>query len=486
MSLMDASTWDGRVFTGQWQAGSGGVLESIEPATGEVLATIGVATPADVHKAAEAAAQAQRDWAAQPYDVRASVLRRAAQVIEENLEEIETWLVRESGCIRPFATMQATGAAEECYEAATLAAAPYGEMLRSHQQRLSWARRMPVGVVGVIAPFNAPIVLAIRAIAPALALGNAVILKPDPRTAVCGGAVFARVFEAAGLPAGLLHVLPGGADVGQAVVEDPQIPVIAFTGSTRAGRAISLAAATHLKRVHLELGGNSALVIFDDVDLEKAASVGAFGSFHHAGQICMASSRHLVHASVATEYAALLAQHANALPVGNPATGDVAVGPIIDAGQRDGVHRIVTESVQAGATLAAGGTFDGLFYRPTVLTDVPLTARAYAEEIFGPVAPVVPFTDLDEAARLASGTEYGLALGILTRDVMKGLALAERVPSGLVHINDQTVNDEPLAPFGGVGSSGTGSRHGGAAANVEAFTETQWVTMRGDLPFYPF
>jgi benzaldehyde dehydrogenase (NAD) len=486
MSLMDASTWDGRVFTGQWQAGSGGVLESIEPATGEVLATIGVATPADVHKAAEAAAQAQRDWAAQPYDVRASVLRRAAQVIEENLEEIETWLVRESGCIRPFATTQATGAAEECYEAATLAAAPYGEMLRSHQQRLSWARRMPVGVVGVIAPFNAPIVLAIRAIAPALALGNAVILKPDPRTAVCGGAVFARVFEAAGLPAGLLHVLPGGADVGQAVVEDPQIPVIAFTGSTRAGRAISLAAATHLKRVHLELGGNSALVIFDDVDLEKAASVGAFGSFHHAGQICMASSRHLVHASVATEYAALLAQHANALPVGNPATGDVAVGPIIDAGQRDGVHRIVTESVQAGATLAAGGTFDGLFYRPTVLTDVPLTARAYAEEIFGPVAPVVPFTDLDEAARLASGTEYGLALGILTRDVMKGLALAERVPSGLVHINDQTVNDEPLAPFGGVGSSGTGSRHGGAAANVEAFTETQWVTMRGDLPFYPF
>ena len=159
---------------------------------------------------------------------------------------------------------------------------------------------------------------------------------------------------------------------------------------------------------------------------------------------------------------------------------------MIDEVQRDRVHRVVAETVDAGAQLAAGGTYEGLFYRPTVLTDVPLTAPAYAQEVFGPVAPVVPFRDLDEAARLAAGTEYGLSLGILTRDVMKGLALAERVPSGLVHINDQTVNDEATIPFGGVGDSGNGSRHGGAAANLDAFTEQQWVTVRGDLPFYPF
>jgi benzaldehyde dehydrogenase (NAD) len=172
--------------------------------------------------------------------------------------------------------------------------------------------------------------------------------------------------------------------------------------------------------------------------------------------------------------------------VGDPATEDVAVGPLIDSGQRDNVHRIVTDTVEAGARLAAGGTYEGLFYRPTVLSGVPLTAPAYAEEIFGPVAPVVPFRDLDDAAGLAAGTEYGLSLGILTRDVAKGLALAERVPTGLVHINDQTVNDEPNIPFGGVGDSGTGARHGGAVANLEAFTEQQWVTVRGELPQYPF
>ncbi len=487
MDFLDPRAWEGRIWSGGWTPGSGGEQDVVEPATGQVLAQIGVATAADVHKAAERAAQAQKEWAALPYDRRAAVLRKAGQLFVDHEDEIHDWLVRESGAIRPFAGFQTRAvAAEECWEAAGLAAAPYGELLRSNQQRLSMARRLPVGVVGVISPFNAPIILAVRAIAPALALGNAVVLKPDPRTAVCGGVVFARVFEEAGLPEGLLSVLPGGADVGAAVVDEPLIRVIAFTGSTRAGKVIAAQAAAQLKRVHLELGGNSALVVLDDVDVEKAVSVGSYGSFVHSGQICMATSRHLVAASIADEYAAALAAHADHLPVGDPMGGDVALGPIIDAKQRDNVHRIVTASVEAGATLAAGGTYDGLFYRPTVLTDVPLTAPAYAEEIFGPVAPVVPFRDLDEAARLAGGTAYGLSLGILTRDVMKGLALAEKVPSGLVHINDQTVNDEALIPFGGVGESGTGARHGGAQANLDAFTDTQWVTMRPDLPHYPF
>ncbi|WP_327692645.1 benzaldehyde dehydrogenase [Streptomyces sp. NBC_00459] len=487
MTFLDSSIWEGLVFSGGWVNGSGGEYDAVEPATGKTLGRVGCGTPADVDKAVDQAVRAQREWAALPYSDRAAVLRRAARLFEEHRQEIETCLMRESGAVRPFAALQvSSGGAEECYEAAALAGAPYGELLRSGQERLSFARRRPVGVVGVIAPFNVPITLAMRAVAPALALGNAVVLKPDPRTAISGGVVFARVFEEAGLPPGLLHVLPGSADVGAALVEHPRVPVIAFTGSTRAGRAIGVAAARHLKRVHLELGGNSALVVMDDVDLDKAASVGAWGSFVHAGQICMASSRHLVHASVADEYTALLAQHADALPVGDPLGENVALGPIIDAGQRDNIHRIVTETVEAGARPAAGGTYQDLFYRPTVLTDVPLTAPAYAQEIFGPVAPVVPFRDLDEAARLAAGTEYGLSLGVLTRDVMKGLALAERVPSGLVHINDQTVNDEPLVPFGGVGDSGTGSRHGGSAANLEAFTEQQWVTVRGEIPDHPF
>jgi benzaldehyde dehydrogenase (NAD) len=488
MTFLDRARWEGKIFTTDgWVTGAGGEYDAVEPATGATLARVGAASESDVHKAAETAAQAQRDWAALPYDRRAAVLRRAGQLFVEHEDEIHEWLVRESGAIRPFAGFQTRAvAAEECWEAAGLASHPYGEILRSNQPRLSMARRLPVGVVGVIAPFNAPIILAVRAIAPALALGNAVVLKPDPRTAVCGGVVFARIFEEAGLPPGLFHVLPGGADVGAAVVDDPVIRVIAFTGSTRAGKIIAEQAAKRLKRVHLELGGNSALIVLDDVDLEKAVSVGAFGSFNHAGQICMATSRHLVSSTIAADYVAALAEHADAIPVGDPTRDDVAMGPIIDERQRDNVHRVVTESVDAGAHLRAGGTYEGLFYRPTVLSDVPLNAPAYAQEIFGPVAPVVAFSNLDEAVALANGTEYGLSLGILTRDVMKGLALAERIPSGLVHINDQTVNDEALIPFGGVGESGTGSRHGGTQANLDAFTDVQWVTMRSDLPQYPF
>ena len=215
-------------------------------------------------------------------------------------------------------------ATEEIYEAATLPSRPYGELLPSESPHLSWAERVPVGVVGVISPFNFPQILAIRSVAPALALGNAVMLKPDPRTAVCGGVVLARVFEEAGLPEGVLHVLPGGADVGEALITDPLVRVISFTGSTAVGRQVGALAGQHLKRVHLELGGNSALIVLDDADLDAAASAGAWGSFLHQGQICMTTGRHLVQDSVYDDYVAALAGKASHLPVGDPASGQVA------------------------------------------------------------------------------------------------------------------------------------------------------------------
>jgi benzaldehyde dehydrogenase (NAD) len=380
---------------------------------------------------------------------------------------------------------------QECYEAAGLPSRAYGELLPSAEPRLSWAERAPVGLVGVISPFNFPLILAIRSVAPALALGNAVILKPDPRTAVGGGVVLARIFEEAGLPDGVLHVLPGGVGAGEALIAEPRVRVVSFTGSTAAGRRVGQLAAAHLKRVHLELGGNSALVVLDDIGLDDAAldravSAGAWGSFLHQGQICMTTGRHLVHDSVYDEYVARLADKAEHLPVGNPATEPVALGPIIDSRQRDKVHHLVTASVEAGAKLAAGGTYEGLFYRPTVLAEVTPDAPAYANEVFGPVAPVTRFSTLDEVAALAADSEYGLALGILTRDVMRGLALARRIPTGTVHINDQTVNDEANVPFGGLFGSGTGSRFGGPAANVDAFTDTRWVTVRAEIAPYPF
>src|SRR5918911_4867444 len=357
MGFLDRAVWEGKIYHGGWTAGSGGDYPAVEPATGRELARVGAASPADVHKAAETALQAQSEWCHLPYDQRAAVLRRAGQLFLEHEDEIHEWLIRESGAVKAFAQFQTRGvAAEECFESAALASHPYGQLLRSNQaERLSMARRLPVGLVGVISPFNAPIILSIRSVAPALALGNAVLLKPDPRTAVCGGVVFARIFEEAGLPEGLFHLLPGGADVGAAIVDDPLIRVIAFTGSTQAGKMIAKAAAARLKRVHLELGGNSALIVLDDVDLERAVSVGAFGSFNHAGQICMATSRHLVDARIADDYAAVLAEHAERIPVGDPTRQDVGMGPIIDERQRDNVHRVVTESVDVGATLRAGG-----------------------------------------------------------------------------------------------------------------------------------
>lgn len=483
-TLMDQQIWTGKIFNGDWIPPTGGQYSVIEPATGNQLGVIGRTSLDDVQRAAQQAAEAQKAWARAPFDERARVLRRAGELWEQQAGEILPWLIRESGSVGPKAGFELHVAANECYEAAALATQPYGRLLRSEQPRLSLARRVPAGVVGVIAPFNAPLILSIRSIAPALALGNAVLLKPDPRTSVSGGVALARVFQEAGLPAGLLHVLPGGADVGEALVTHPLVRVISFTGSTNAGRAVGALAAHHLKRVHLELGGNSALIILDDIDLDRAVAAGAWGSFFHQGQICMATSRHLVHESLVEPYVERLAQAARQMSVGDPATQEVALGPIIDERQRDKIHEIVTASVEAGARLVTGGHYQSLFYQPTVLAEVTPSMPAYINEIFGPVAPVVPFSTLEEAATLASGTEYGLSLGILTRDVMKGMELAERIPSGIVHINDQTISDEAVVPFGGVGASGTGSRLGGAEWNMEAFTETQWVTVRGQIAPY--
>jgi benzaldehyde dehydrogenase (NAD) len=485
MSFLDSSTWQGKAFSGGWKELGGGRAAVTEPATGAELGEVGIASPDDIAQAAAAAAAAQPAWAALPYTQRAAILRRAGDIWLQHAAEIEDWSVREGGKIGPAAQFETHVATEEIFEAATLPARPYGELLPSEQPHLSFAERVPVGVVGVIAPFNFPQILAIRSVAPALALGNAVVLKPDPRTAVCGGVVLARVFEEAGLPEGLLHVLPGGPDAGEALVTNPLVGVISFTGSTAAGRRVGALAGQHLKRVHLELGGNSALIVLDDADLGKAASAGAWGSFLHQGQICMTTGRHLVQAAAYDGYVSALAEKAAHLPVGDPASGQVALGPIIDERQRDKVHALVTGSVDAGARLAAGGTYEGLFYRPTVLADVAPAMPAYASEVFGPVAPVVRFETLDEAAKLAADSEYGLSLGILTRDVMRGLELARKIPTGIVHINDQTVDDAPNTPFGGIRASGTGARFGGSA-NIDAFTDTRWVTIRGDIAPYPF
>lgn len=486
MTFLDEASWSGRVLIdGRWVASGGGQAPVVEPATGAEIATVGVADPDDVARGAASAARAQVAWAATPHPQRAAILRRAGDLFTAHADEIMDWNVREVGAVKMMAGFAAHVAAEQCYAAAALPGATYGELIPSEEPRLSMQRRVPAGVVAVISPFNVPLILSIRSVAPALALGNAVLLKPDPRTVITGGVTIARVFQEAGLPDGLLQLLPGGAAVGQALVADPNVRVISFTGSTAAGRAIGRTAGENLKRAHLELGGKSALIVLDDADVDAAVNLATWGTFFHQGQICMTAGRHLVHEKIYDDFVAALAAKAASMTVGNPATDDVQLGPIIDAHQRDKIHHLVTETAAAGARTVAGGTFEDLFYRPTVLADVTADQPAFTTEIFGPVAPVTKFRTADQAVELANASEYGLALGIVTPDVMRGLALADRIPTGIVHINDQTVSDEANVPFGGVKDSGTGSRFGGARANVDAFTETRWVTLRSTPPTYP-
>ncbi|MET7520011.1 aldehyde dehydrogenase family protein [Streptomyces sp. NPDC005480] len=480
----DWSVWRTTSLSGS--SPSGETLTLTAPATGEVLTTLPAASAADVDTAVTAARRAQKEWAARTYDQRAAVLRKAAALLEADPERILKWLVPESGSGLGKASFEVSLLTGELHECAALTSQPYGELLRSNRPRLSLARRIPLGVVGVISPFNFPAILSLRSVAPALAVGNAVILKPDPRTPVSGGLALAELLAEAGLPEGLLHVLPGGAEAGQALVAHPGVPCISFTGSTGAGRAIASAAAPLLKRVHLELGGNNALLVMPDADVEAAASAAAWSSFLHQGQICMTAGRHIVHSSIAAKFTDLLARKAEQIRVGDPADPANALGPVIDERQRDKVHAIVTATVEQGAKLLAGGAYDGLFYRPTVLAAVRTDSPAFREEIFGPVAPVVTYETTDEAISLVNDSEYGLSVSILTGDAFGAYELSERIESGMVHINDATVDDEPTIPFGGMKASGVGGHFGGAAANLESFCQTQWVTAQASIQGYPF
>jgi benzaldehyde dehydrogenase (NAD) len=484
MSLLNDSS-AGKIYSGGWRTADGGVMEVREPATGSILAEAGVAAATDVARAAELAVPAQRDWAARPAPERGEIVRRAADLLRDHHEEFVGWGIRECGAIHGKADHEVAGSRGELLLAAGMTTAPYGELIPSETGRLSFARRVPIGVVGIITPWNFPLVLALRAVAPALALGNAVLLKPDPQTPVFGGVLIARLFEEAGLPEGVLHVLPGGAEAGEALVNDGKVGMISFTGSTATGRRVAELAAKGLKKVSLELGGNNALVVLEDADVEAAVSAGSWGSFLHQGQICLTTGRHLVHEAIAEQYVDSLVKHAQALKVGNPLDPDVSLGPIINQRQLDGIDKIVTDTVAAGARLRTGGVREGLFYSPTVLDGVTAGMPAFTKEIFGPVAPVTVFGDEDEAVELANGTEYGLVVAINTRSLNRGLALASRMRAGMVHINDTTVNDEPQAPFGGMGSSGNGGRHGGHA-NWDEFTQWQWVTARDEAAVYPF
>jgi benzaldehyde dehydrogenase (NAD) len=468
-------------------ASSGATAPVLEKATGAEMGRYAVAARADVERAVEAAHRAQAAWAAASYEERAGLLRRVERLIEERADEIADIIVRETGSIRGKAGYEVHASLNELFEGAALASRPTGEILPSaNTGKLSISQRIPVGVVAVITPWNFPFILGFRAVAPALALGNTVVLKPASLTPICGGQLLAELFDAAGAPAGILNVLTGSGDVvGEPLAAHPLVNMIHLTGSTEVGIRMGEIAGRGLKKVSLELGGNNALVILDDADIETASMIGAWSSWHYQGQTCITASRQIVMRAVADKYVEALVRRARAIVVGDPATDKVGLGPMISEGQRDHAHGLVEASIAQGATLAEGGTYDGLFYRPTVLTGVTPEMPAYLEEIFGPVAPITVVDTEEEALELVNATPYGLVNAVFTADIARGLAFAEKVHSGMVHVNDATPLDEAHVPFGGLGMSGMGGRSGGEA-NLEEFTERRWISIQRTPVHYPY
>jgi benzaldehyde dehydrogenase (NAD) len=473
-------------FVERWEPGSGGPVADHEPATGRLIATVRGSTTDDVARAAAAAREAQPAWAETSYQERARIMRKAADIYDANRAEFGTWTMRETGASHSKMHHESNFAYGELLAAATLPWQPYGSLVPTVVPgRLSMVRRIPVGLVGTITPWNSPSVLGMRVVAPALALGNAVVLKPDPQTPIIGGAMFEAVFREAGLPDGLLQVVVGGADVGEALVTDPNVSMVSFTGSTAAGRRVGELAGGRLKKVSLELGGNNAFIVLDDADLDAATAAGAFSAFQFQGQVCFAAGRHIVHESLASDYVDALRDKAQRLRMGDPYRQDVQLGPIVNEKQVKRVDDIVRRSIDGGARLVTGGSHEGLFYQPTVLADVTQDLPAWTDEIFGPVAPVTTFRTDEEALALANNSEYGLVGTVYSRSISRGLSVAHRIKAGMVHVNDGPLNDEATIPFGGTGMSGNGSRYGGEA-NADNFTEWQWVTVRDQPPTFPF
>ncbi|WP_221359996.1 aldehyde dehydrogenase family protein [Streptomyces beigongshangae] len=472
---------------GRWRPGTGSWdIIDFNPYDGEKLASITIATVDEVDEAYRAAARAQEDWAATNPYARRAVFERALHLVEEREQEITEAIVAELGGTHLKAGFELHLAKEFLRESVNLALRPQGRIIPSpvdgKENRLYL---VPVGVVGVISPFNFPFLLSLKSVAPALALGNAVVLKPHQNTPIVGGALIAKIFEDAGLPAGLLNVvITDIAEIGDAFIEHPVPKVISFTGSDRVGRHVATVCAAQFKRSILELGGNSALVVLDDADVDYAVDAAVFSRYVHQGQVCMAANRILVDRSVEAGFTEKFVAKVRTLKVGDPSDPETVIGPLINSSQADAVSGVVAQAIDEGATALVHGSATGNLVEPSVLTGLPAGSDLLRQEIFGPVALLVPFDGEEEAVRIVNDTPYGLSGAVHTADVERGVAFARRIDTGMFHVNDGTVHDEPPVAFGGEKSSGIGRLNG--EATVEAFTTQKWISVQHGRSRFPF
>ncbi|MET7944108.1 aldehyde dehydrogenase family protein [Streptomyces sp. NPDC005302] len=472
---------------GEWRPGSGSWdIIDFNPYDGEKLASITIATVEEVDDAYRAAERAQKEWGATNPYARRAVFEKALALIDEREAEITEVIIAELGGTRLKAAFELHLVREFLRESVQLALRPEGKIIPSpvdgKENRLY---RVPVGVVGVISPFNFPFLLSVKSVAPALALGNGVVLKPHQNTPIVGGSLVAKIFEDAGLPGGLLNVvITDIAEIGDAFIEHPVPKVISFTGSDKVGRHVATVCAANFKRSVLELGGNSALVVLDDADIDYAVDAAVFSRYVHQGQVCMAANRVLVDRSVEAEFTEKFVAKVRALKVGDPSDPQTVIGPVINSSQADALAGAVEQAIAEGGTALVHGTTTDNLVSPSVLTGLPADSALLRQEVFGPVVFLVPFDGEEEAVRLVNDTPYGLSGAVHTADIERGVNFAKQIDTGMFHVNDGTVHDEPLVPFGGEKHSGTGRLNG--ETTVDAFTTTKWISVQHGRSRFPF
>ena len=476
-----------QLIDGQWQDGSSGqVLVDRNPYDGSVIAEFPVATPEDIDAAYRAAARAKEEWdRVNPYAKRA-VFENAVKYVESNFGSIMEIILDELGGTRLKAGFEIGLVLDMLKEAATFPLRMEGKILPSAvDERENFLYRLPVGVVGVISPFNFPFFLSMKSVAPALGAGNGVVIKPHEETPIMGGTMIGKIFEEAGLPSGLLNVVVTEiAAIGDAFVEHPIPRVISFTGSTAVGRHVAEVGARHFKKVLLELGGNSAFIVLEDADLEYAVDAAVFSRFTHQGQICMSANRVLVHQDVFEDFAELFVDKVKSLPVGNPRDDDTVLGPLITAKQAQNLNDVVDQAIADGARPILRGEVNGGLFDPVVLLDVTPDMDVAQRELFGPVVSLIPFKDDDEAVEIANNTQFGLSGAVHTRNLDRGLELAKRVQTGMIHLNDCTIHDEPIVAFGGEKQSGLGRLNG--SWSLDEFTTMKWVSVNHGRRQFPY
>ncbi|MCZ4590020.1 aldehyde dehydrogenase family protein [Rhodococcus opacus] len=484
---MDITKLAKQYIGGVWRNGAGDkILVDTNPYNNETVAEFTVADRADVDEAYNSAAQVQVEWNKVNAYAKRTVFENAARIVGERAQEITELLAAEVGGTAIKAGFEIGVAIDMLKEAATLPLRIEGSILPSPvADTENFIYREPVGVVGVISPFNFPFFLSLKSVAPALATGNGVVIKPHEETPITGGTLIASIFEEAGLPAGLLNVTVTEIPViGDYFLEHPIPRVLAFTGSTGVGRHVGEVAARHFKKSILELGGNSAFIVCDDADLDYAVDAAVFSRFTHQGQICMSANRILVHSAIAAEFRDRFSAKVAALPMGDPSDPSTIIGPLINARQLAALDEKIDGAIAAGATAVLRGEASGNVLPPVILENVTPGSSIAHDELFGPVVVLIEFDTDEQAIAIANDTDFGLSGAVHSRDLNRGVQIAKQVHTGMIHVNDATIADEPIVPFGGEKSSGIGRLNG--QASIDELTTQKWISVNHGRRIYPY